>query len=1047
MRGEIFEIKNMEDELILPVTTAEAVYMENEKTLNDEIKNINSSLDNLESKVNELREGNIDIDLTNYVTKSELSTKADKTELHSHSNKDVLDGITTNKITEWNNKSNFSGNYNDLTNKPTIPTKVSELTNDEGYLTEYQDVYWDAIIGKPTTFEPSSHNHSINDISDYPNDLATKDYVEEAINNAKLEGGDAQVDLSIYAKKTDLHDHSNKTVLDGITTSKVNQWDSKSDFSGNYNDLTNKPTIPTKVSQLINDEGYLTSIPSEYVTDSELNNKGYLTEHQDISGKVDKVNGKSLISDSEIARLSTLKNYDDSNIRSQLNNIENEIDELREGNTEIDLTNYVTKSELSTKADKTELHSHTNKTVLDGISSAKVTEWDNKSTFSGNYNDLTNKPTIPTLNGYATEQYVNKEIEKIDVTDQLTDYAKKSELHSHSNKSVLDGITTSKITEWNNKSAFDGNYNSLTNKPTIPTKTSQLTNDSGFITTVPSEYITETELNNKGYLTQHQDISGKVDKVNGKSLIADSEISRLSTLKNYDDTEIRSSLDNIKNSIVTNGINIANPPNNLSPCDMTGKTDSTQKFKNILEYATNKYSHVKIVIPDGTILITDTIDIDVEKISIECNALILCDMSQGKYALRFGKTGTYDGRYNKGRTTYKGLFLRCANTNINLRSNAILFTGTMETAGSSNITFENCVIQDFNIGLTYADRSYFIRMNSSDLYGNVTQINIVGGVDTGENIKFTNCAIANGGTALECDNSLATVYFNGCSIDYNYNRIFNIKKGIVFVDNCHIEHSSSHFQGYVPFEMHSNDGNKCSITNSFILFAEREGNNLEYIIKNNYIENAMSFFSVSNCFLQGWKTTSGYIGTGLINMHSNQCYQWNDQCYKLSDVMNKIRDGHFYDASLSSHKDFIKYKEPNNIEIFSKYSRTYEGDNWLAIKKLSNYQTNGSACFLVPRNMLCTLFGGEMRICANKSANIDVRFGLCRYINGEIVHEDLLYNMGQIKFGTEPIILNLTGRQLNRNNPSLDYIFMEVILYNCEKDTEIYLKDFSIYEF
>ena len=35
-------------------------------------------------------------------------------------------------------------------------------------------------------------------------------------------------------------------------------------------------------------------------------------------------------------------------------------------------------------------------------------------------------------------------------------------------------------TTWNSKSDFDGNYNNLTNKPNIPSKTSDLTNDSGF---------------------------------------------------------------------------------------------------------------------------------------------------------------------------------------------------------------------------------------------------------------------------------------------------------------------------------------------------------------------------------------------------------------------------------------------------------------------------------------------------------------------------------------------------------------------------------------
>ncbi len=47
-------------------------------------------------------------------------------------------------------------------------------------------------------------------------------------------------------------------------------------------------------------------------------------------------------------------------------------------------------------ASKSSEHTHSNKAVLDGISSAKVTEWNNKSTFSGSYNDLTDKPQIPT---------------------------------------------------------------------------------------------------------------------------------------------------------------------------------------------------------------------------------------------------------------------------------------------------------------------------------------------------------------------------------------------------------------------------------------------------------------------------------------------------------------------------------------------------------------------------------------------------------------------------------------------------------------------------
>lgn len=57
---------------------------------------------------------------------------------------DVDDTNTVNKFVTsaekqtWNNKSDFSGDYNDLTNKPTIPTvptNVSAFNNDAGYLT------------------------------------------------------------------------------------------------------------------------------------------------------------------------------------------------------------------------------------------------------------------------------------------------------------------------------------------------------------------------------------------------------------------------------------------------------------------------------------------------------------------------------------------------------------------------------------------------------------------------------------------------------------------------------------------------------------------------------------------------------------------------------------------------------------------------------------------------------------------------------------------------------------------------------------------------
>lgn len=44
--------------------------------------------------------------------------------------------VTDTEKTTWNAKSDFSGSYNDLTDKPTIPTNNNQLTNGAGYVTQ-----------------------------------------------------------------------------------------------------------------------------------------------------------------------------------------------------------------------------------------------------------------------------------------------------------------------------------------------------------------------------------------------------------------------------------------------------------------------------------------------------------------------------------------------------------------------------------------------------------------------------------------------------------------------------------------------------------------------------------------------------------------------------------------------------------------------------------------------------------------------------------------------------------------------------------------------
>ena len=125
-------------------------------------------------------------------------------------------------------------------------------------------------------------------------------------------------------------------------------------FDGSYNSLTDKPIIPTKVSELENDSEFLGIERLELELES-VNEK--------IDTKIDKEEDRTLISVTELERLSTVDNYNDTEVR-QL------IDEL-----------------------ETQAHTHINSDILDTITEEKINQWDNN-TGVDDYNHIQNKPII-----------------------------------------------------------------------------------------------------------------------------------------------------------------------------------------------------------------------------------------------------------------------------------------------------------------------------------------------------------------------------------------------------------------------------------------------------------------------------------------------------------------------------------------------------------------------------------------------------------------------------------------------------------------------------
>ena len=202
--------------------------------------------------------GGIDSGTVQTMIDQSISGKTNQTDFVSHSGNTTMH-VTASEKSTWNAKSDFSGNYNDLSNKPTIPTSASQLTNDSGYITS------SALNGYATEAYVTAAT----------NDMATKTWVGQQgylTQHQDISGKQDVSGMTAYTETSAFTAHTADTTVH-VTANEKSAWNAKSDFSGSYNDLTDKPTlfsgsyndltdkptIPSKTSDLTNDSNFATS--------------------------------------------------------------------------------------------------------------------------------------------------------------------------------------------------------------------------------------------------------------------------------------------------------------------------------------------------------------------------------------------------------------------------------------------------------------------------------------------------------------------------------------------------------------------------------------------------------------------------------------------------------------------------------------------------------------------------------------------------------------------------------------------------------------------
>jgi penicillin V acylase-like amidase (Ntn superfamily) len=308
--------------------------------------------------------------------------------------------------------------------------------------------------------------------------------------------------------------------LVGSTISLSQNGGSITIFDGNYSSLTGAPTL---LSSFTNDVGYLTtevdaSVTNEIQTLSLTNDTLSLTNGGGSVYIPSGGAGTSLDNDStnELQTISktgstvTLSNNGGSVtvFDGDYTNLTNTPSIPTQTSQLTNNSGFLTSEIDGDNSNELQTISKTGSTITLSDNGGSVT------VFDGDYTNLTNQPAIPTLTSDLTNDsgFLSIEVDG-DSSNELQTISKT-------------GSTVTLSNNGGSVTVFDGDYTNLTNQPAIPTLTSDLTNDSGFLTSEVDGSITNEiqtlsqigdtiKLSDGGYVLVSTSLGGVADLIDG----------------------------------------------------------------------------------------------------------------------------------------------------------------------------------------------------------------------------------------------------------------------------------------------------------------------------------------------------------------------------------------------------------------------------------------------------------------------------------------------------------------------------------------------------